>query len=142
MGTIANSFAAYAQPLLDKTDGSPEQMNTAFAFSQLCWNLALLPENERDKALNEIRPTLHMDDDTFDDFRRSIVLPMIRRHEEMFPQMRGRKTIVSLNSGPSPLPPSQPEKYPGTKRNAPCPCYSGLKYKRCCGPRRVKLMGG
>lgn len=24
-------------------------------------------------------------------------------------------------------------KYPGTPRNAPCPCGSGKKYKRCCG---------
>lgn len=25
------------------------------------------------------------------------------------------------------------KKYPGTGRNAPCPCGSGLKYKKCCG---------
>jgi len=24
-------------------------------------------------------------------------------------------------------------KYPGTPRNAPCPCGSGKKYKKCCG---------
>lgn len=24
-------------------------------------------------------------------------------------------------------------KYPGTGRNAPCPCGSGKKYKKCCG---------
>ena len=23
--------------------------------------------------------------------------------------------------------------YPGVGRNDPCPCGSGLKYKRCCG---------
>jgi len=28
------------------------------------------------------------------------------------------------------------EKYAGTPRNAPCPCGSGLKYKRCCGKVR------
>ena len=27
----------------------------------------------------------------------------------------------------------QKEKYPGTARNARCPCGSGKKYKRCCG---------
>jgi hypothetical protein len=26
-----------------------------------------------------------------------------------------------------------PERFPGTSRNAPCPCGSGKKYKRCCG---------
>lgn len=23
--------------------------------------------------------------------------------------------------------------YPGTPRNAKCPCGSGIKYKKCCG---------
>jgi SEC-C motif-containing protein len=37
----------------------------------------------------------------------------------------------SLNSDPqSPAPKPQPLAIP---RNAPCPCHSGLKYKRCCG---------
>ena len=26
-----------------------------------------------------------------------------------------------------------PRDEPATARNAPCPCGSGLKYKRCCG---------
>jgi hypothetical protein len=46
MGVIANAFVAFAQPMLDQTDGSMEQMEKAFAISQLCYNLALLPENE------------------------------------------------------------------------------------------------
>ena len=40
MGAIAEGFVAYAQPLLDQTDGSEEQLNKAFAISQLCFNLA------------------------------------------------------------------------------------------------------
>ena len=32
MGAIAEGFVAYAQPLLDQTDGSEEQMNKAFAI--------------------------------------------------------------------------------------------------------------
>ena len=47
MGAIAEAFVAYAQPLIDQTDGSLEQMNKAFAISQLCYNLALLPDDER-----------------------------------------------------------------------------------------------
>jgi hypothetical protein len=34
------------------------------------------------------------------------------------------------------------EEYPGTPRNAPCPCNSGKKYKRCCGkwiPKSCKI---
>jgi len=41
MGAIAEAMVAYAQPLLDQTDGSTDQMNKAFALGQLCWNLAL-----------------------------------------------------------------------------------------------------
>ncbi len=39
MGALAEAFVAYAQPLLDQTDGSEEQLNKAFAISQLCYNL-------------------------------------------------------------------------------------------------------
>ena len=45
MGAIADAFAAYAQPLLDQTDGSEEQLNKAFTISQLCYNLALMQED-------------------------------------------------------------------------------------------------
>ena len=48
MGAIAEGIVAYAQPLLDQTDGSEEQLNKAFTISQLCYNLALLPEDSRD----------------------------------------------------------------------------------------------
>ena len=40
MGAIADAVWAYAQPLLDDTDGSVEDMNWALSLSQLCWNLA------------------------------------------------------------------------------------------------------
>ena len=103
MGAIAEAFAAYAQPLLDQTDGSEGQLNKAFAISQLCYNLALMPEDSRDQMLSEMRLSLEMDDEEFDDFRRSIVVPMIRRHQEMFPQMHGRGSTDFSQSGPSPV---------------------------------------
>ena len=84
MGGIAEAMAAYAQPLLDQTDGSTQQMNSAFALGQLCWNLALLPEQGRDDALAKMRSTLKMDDHQFETFRRSVVVPIIQRHQEMF----------------------------------------------------------
>ena len=140
MGAIADGIVAYAQPLLDQTDGSEEQLNKAFAISTLCFNLALTPEDKRDATLNEIRPTLHMDEQEFDEFRRSIVIPMIERHKEMFPLMHRRVSTGPWVSAPSP--PPQPRKatpadpYPGTDRYAPCPCNSGEKYKFCCGAKR------
>ncbi|GAC1450777.1 MAG: hypothetical protein NVSMB9_35470 [Isosphaeraceae bacterium] len=125
MGAIADGFVAYAQPLLDQTDGSVEQLNKAFAISQLCYNLALLPDDQRDTSLNKMRSSLNMDDKEFDEFRRSIVVPMIQRHEEMFPRMHRWGSTDPAPNAPSPRAnprKSAPgDKYPGTDRYAPCP---------------------
>ncbi len=45
MGAIAESMVAYAQPLLDGTDGTAADMQKAFTLAQVCWNLALLPSS-------------------------------------------------------------------------------------------------
>lgn len=140
MGAIAEAFVAYAQPLLDETDGSEEQLNRAFGISQLCYNLSLMPEDSRAQTLSEMRLTLEMDDEEFDDFRRSIVVPMIQRHQELFPQMHRRSPSDSSPSGPSSRKPprmaDRTKANPKTDRYAPCPCNSGRKYKFCCGKKR------
>jgi hypothetical protein len=140
MGALADAFVAFSQPLLDQTDGSEEQLNKAFAISQLCYNLALLPDDRRDTMLDEMRSTLGMDDAEFAEFRRSVIVPMIRRHEEMFPGMRRQSFGESAPSSSSPWAQSRKaapgERYPGTDRYAPCPCGSGEKYKFCCGAKR------
>jgi uncharacterized protein YecA (UPF0149 family) len=127
MGVMADSMAAYAQPLFDETDGSPEQMQNAMSIAQMCWNLALLPETEQEDMLTEMRPALKMGDAEFAGFRESVIAPMILRHHEMFPNMP-RMGVHTTDS-----PASRETKYPGTGRNEPCPCNSGKKYKRCCG---------
>jgi hypothetical protein len=134
MGAIAEAIVAYAQPLLDQTDGSEEQLNKAMTISQLCWNIALLPEDGWDQMFSEMRSSLHMDEDQFNEFRRSIIDPMIRRHQEMFPLMHQRGSTAASRSSPSPRAPSKAggEAYPGTQPYAPCPCNSGRKYKFCC----------
>jgi hypothetical protein len=147
MGAIAQAVVAYAQPLIDQTDGSLEQMNKAMQISQICWNLALVPEDGRDQMLSEMRPSLNMDEDEFAEFRRSIIDPMVRRHHEMFPGLHRRGSTAASPSGPSPRAPSSSpsspspqapsraaagEGYPGTEPYAPCPCQSGRKYKFCC----------
>ena len=62
MGALADAFVAYARPLLDQTDGSEEQLNRAFAISQLCYNLSLLPDEQQDAMLREMQQTLGLDD--------------------------------------------------------------------------------
>jgi hypothetical protein len=140
MGAIADAIVAFAQPLIDQTDGSMEQLEKAFAISQFCYNLALLPDGLRDKSLADLRSSLEMDEEEFDDFRRSIVDPTVRRHQEMFPRMHRRhsteplRTGISLRADPRKAAPT--DKYLVTDRYAPCPCNSGEKFKFCCGARR------
>jgi uncharacterized protein YecA (UPF0149 family) len=108
-------------------------------MSQLCYNLALLPDDSRNTTLSELRASLKMDDEEFDEFRRAVLAPMIQRHEMMFPRLHQRFATGASHSGPSPTAHSRTaapsEKYPGTDRYAPCPCNSGEKYKFCCGAR-------
>jgi hypothetical protein len=133
MGAIAEAIVAYAQPLLDQTDGSLEQMNKAMAISQACWALALAPENERDRLIREMQPTLQMNDDEFEDFRRSIIDPMIQRHQEMFPQMHQRGSTIPFQIGPGLPARASKEMYPGTDPYAPCPCKSGKSTSSVAG---------
>ena len=134
---MAESFAEFSQPLLDASGGSHDRMNVALQLAQLCWNLALLPEGEREESLAEMRPGLDMDDEEYDDFRRSVLLPMIQRHHEMYPDLAPHRPRT--DAGPAPTARSRSEAIQhaptrsGGARNAPCPCNSGKKYKRCCG---------
>jgi uncharacterized protein YecA (UPF0149 family) len=125
MGAIAQAIATYAQPLLEGTDGTHEDWNRAMALSQLCWNIALLRPVSREEALEDLRSSTEMEPEEFADFRRSVLLPMLRRHEEMFPELHRRCHEGSAEMAPK-------ERYPGTEPYAPCPCNSGRKYKFCC----------
>ncbi|WP_295393081.1 SEC-C metal-binding domain-containing protein [uncultured Thiodictyon sp.] len=138
MGAFGKAFATFAQPLIDGTDGSPEQLQQAMTLSQLCWNLALVPQEKRDEFLAGVQPELKMDDEEFADFKRTIVTPMIERHHELFPGMSQMGPIaesasVAAHEIARPAPRRPTKKYAGTGRNEPCPCGSGTKYKRCCG---------
>src|SRR4029079_14614689 len=95
MGAIADSIFAYAKPLLDTTDGSLEQMNKALAISQACWNLAILPTEQRQSAIEDFKNVVRMDGGEFDDFQRSVIQPMIQRHEEMFPGLHQQSSLAA-----------------------------------------------
>ena len=103
-----------------------------------------MSHTESHQVLSEMKPSFQMDDEEFDDFRRSIVDPMIRRHQEMFPLMHRLGSTGFSKSGPPPSGPSlqmhpttaaTDKAYPRTDRYAPCPCNSGRKYKFCCGKK-------
>jgi len=137
MGALADAIVAYAQPLLDQTDGSAEHMNKAFAIAQCCYNLAILPADTRDQMIREMQQSVDMNDEAFEEFKSSVILPMIRRHEEMFPQMHGRISASPSQTSSSRLVP--PERAASADKRAapppysPCPCNSGKKYRFCCG---------
>ncbi len=136
MGAMAEAFVAYAQPLIDETDGSEEQVSKALAMSQLCYNLGLLPEDGQTQMLNQMKDTFQMDDGEFEHFLRTIISPMLHRHQEMFPPWhtgisRNTELAESASRGYTSKRASR-EAYPGTRPYAPCPCESGKKYKFCC----------
>jgi len=145
MGAFGEAFAAYAQPLIDQTDGSEDQLNKALSISQFCYNMALLPKESWGKLLSELKQSLEMGEEEFEDFQASIIAPMIYRHKEMFPQQHRRRSTDFQQSVPPPSTPSYrtpPEKVelpatqPKMDRYAPCPCNSGKKYKFCCGKKQ------
>lgn len=125
MGEMTDSFMDYAQPLLDATDGSDKQWEAAFQFASVCRVFAMLSETELEEKFPEIMQMLGMDEDEFAEFKQSTIWPMIERHHEMFPDYMLENPLSSSSL--------HEEAYPGTGRNAPCPCKSGLKYKKCCG---------
>lgn len=141
MGAIAEAFVAYAQPLIDQTDGSQEQISKALAISQLCYNLALLPEDSRDQALTKMKGSLEMDDDEFEDFRSVVINPMLQQYQEMFPPRQGGSYSPPVQGESAPQGYSRKrasnEAFPGTRPYAPCPCESGKKYKFCCRMKKV-----
>ena len=63
------------------------------ALSQLCYNLALFPEESRQTMLSEMQRSLKMDDEEFGEFRRKFIDPMVQRHHAMFPGLLDRRCV-------------------------------------------------
>jgi len=137
LGHFGNAFAEYVQPLIDQCDGSEEQIKTAFMLGQVCWNLALSPADIREEMYCDMQRTFKLDNVKFEELLDSTIFPMIRRHVEMFPHMHHPDSsdgLEGLSEWAEDVPEHVQEgKSKETSPNAPCPCGSGKKYKRCCG---------
>ncbi|MFQ6127802.1 MAG: hypothetical protein ACE5QW_02720 [Thermoplasmata archaeon] len=92
---FAEALADFAQPLIDATDGSYEDVSKALMFATLCWNLALLDD---DRAIEELAE--QMGERYREDFGLSVrdavefrlaILDMVERHRRMFPAMHKRE---------------------------------------------------
>ena len=83
----AADIADYAEPLLDATDGSPEQVQRAMSMATVFWNLAIVKEDaERRSRLDEIVAKTFDTEDEREQFR-SLARDMIERQRSMFPAM-------------------------------------------------------
>ncbi len=137
MGVMGEAFRAFAKPLLEDPELTEEELNQALSLVQLCWNLALLPEKQREETIEKVKPQFKMDDEDFEEFRQAVIMPMIRRQHEMFPNMLRRGGASASNPAVSQQSHEGAGQQGGisseTGRNDPCPCKSGKKYKKCCG---------
>ena len=139
MGAIAEAMVEFARPLIDATDGSIEAMNRALSVSSLCYNLGCLPEEAREPIISEMKIKLNLNDLEFEEFKRSVITPMLQRYETMFGgrQLSGFDNFLhSRPQRPSrPIVEANNEVISKPDRYALCDCNSGLKYKFCCGKK-------
>ncbi|WP_182865699.1 SEC-C metal-binding domain-containing protein [Rhodopirellula sp. JC639] len=132
MGAIGDAITAYAQPLIDETDGSREQVQGALNLAMMCWNIGILPQEKQQSAIDALAEEFGLDDAEFEDFKESMLGPMLLRYKQMFGQSKG--------SSPEGPPLWEPPLHPNTQQQAiekpgrydPCHCNSGKKYKFCC----------
>ena len=109
--------------------------------------------------LAEVFRHMNLEDDTFrllmrytNDIRRAFTVKL--RDLKFVQAMRNEQHTVEEEPAatqpeenrkePTPAAENQPQlgnTYPETSRNALCPCHSGLKYKRCCGPKAPPVLG-
>jgi hypothetical protein len=82
-GGSAQQLVDFAAPFLRGNIGSPEATKEALSLGVLFWNLALLPDAHRERALDEM-----LDGKTEDEREefRSIAGQMVERHRLMFPE--------------------------------------------------------
>ncbi|HEX7604372.1 MAG TPA: hypothetical protein VF316_22290 [Polyangiaceae bacterium] len=98
MGGPAQQMRDFIEPLVRKTDGSPDAVRRLWSLGLLCWNLALL---ERDEAREEaaVEAEKLFSEEARGEFR-EIVDYMVRRHRLMFPDLHAKRARdIELGAG-------------------------------------------
>jgi tetratricopeptide (TPR) repeat protein len=88
----AEAMVRYARPLLRMAQDE-KGLQTFMHLAQTCWNLALMPPDERQQALEETLKNLNVDE-LGRAFQRELLKIMIKRHEELFPLMHRTRGAV------------------------------------------------
>jgi hypothetical protein len=84
-GGPAQQMIEFVQPLIDRSDGSKEQIEKALSFGMLFWNIAILPRAERAAAVEEVGRGIAQTDEDREAFR-DLAKVMLARHDELFSQ--------------------------------------------------------
>jgi SEC-C motif len=84
-GGLAQQMIEFARPLLDRSDGSKEQVDKALSFGMLCWNIAIMPRAERGVAIDAAERAIAKTDEDREAFR-DLVEVMLARYEQLFSQ--------------------------------------------------------
>lgn len=91
-GGSGNAIQSFLQPLIDQTDGSPEQVEKAISLGMLFWNMALTPDDI--DLTQELRQTLVevgiADPDEQKEFF-ALARREVERHRRLFPEMHRRR---------------------------------------------------
>jgi SEC-C motif len=84
----ARQMMDFAQPLIDQSDGSIDALNKALSIAMIFWNLAIMPEQEREQALVEIMAEMSVSEsEGVQSAFQALAETMIERHRQMFPEL-------------------------------------------------------
>lgn len=91
-GGPAQQMMDFVEPLMEKAqaEGDIDAMNKVMSFGMIFWNLAILPETDRIKALKDAEETICKNDGDREAFHRMASV-MIARHEAMFPWLHASR---------------------------------------------------
>jgi SEC-C motif len=89
-GGPARQMVDFVAPFLEEAAGDLEAMNRVMTFGMVFWNIALLPDHEREGATKRAEDAASKNDEDREAFR-SMASMMVARHQTMFPWMHERR---------------------------------------------------
>ncbi|ERJ12241.1 SECA protein [Haloplasma contractile SSD-17B] len=124
--------------------GEKDEIELLMLFAQCAWNVDLLPEAHKEKAIRDVLNVFEEVDqedmleliDLFKLYKKSNHADDERFILDYQVVAAGENPVIKVRSQPvSELKKAKNPNMNKTKvgRNEPCPCGSGKKYKKCCG---------